>query len=134
MLLNQQLLGAIDVDSAGTIGVNQGKSADARMQYAASNRGYELHSQSRRITPADFREFDLIVCMDRENLSDCKRIVVEELDSQPNEIAELKLLSDFLDENSRTDVPDPYRGGTEGFELVMDMIEEACPAIIKYLK
>jgi protein-tyrosine phosphatase len=114
------------VDSAGTIGYHAGHPADQRMQEAARRRGIGLPSLSRKITPRDLETFDLVIAMDRENLQD-----IQGVHSEPT--AELKLLSDFLDDSWPSDVPDPYYGGEAGFEYVMDMIQAACPGLLKYL-
>lgn len=114
---------SIEIDSAGTIGFHTGKPADHRMRSAALNRGVQLLSQSRKITIKDLHSFDLVIAMDRENLADIQRMT-------PEPTAELKLLSDFLGDDWPSDVPDPYYGGDEGFEYVLDMIEAACPSII----
>ncbi|MGI9497301.1 MAG: low molecular weight protein-tyrosine-phosphatase [Mariniblastus sp.] len=119
-----QLQDKIEIDSAGTIGYHAGKPADHRMRTAARNRGVQLLSQSRKITAKDLHSFDLVIAMDRENLADIQRMA-------PDSTAELRLLSDFLGDDWPSDVPDPYYGGDEGFEYVLDMIEAACPAIIQ---
>lgn len=127
MIDDQELTDFVRIDSAGTIGYHAGKPADFRMRQAAAAKGYRLDSESRQVTVDDFVEFDLIIAMDRENLSDLKslrRQVTEE------NIAELKLLSDFLGDQWPTDVPDPYYGGEDGFQYVVEMIEDACPAIL----
>jgi protein-tyrosine phosphatase len=86
-----------------------------------------LTSRARKITAVDLETFDLVIPMDRENLQDVRRLAV-----QP--AAEIKLLSAFLDDSWPTDVPDPYYGGSDGFEYVVDMIESACPKIVEYLQ
>ena len=116
----------IHVDSAGTIGHHTGHQADQRMQAAAAKRGYDLLSRSRKIVERDLDQFDLIIAMDRENLSDILAI-----DAQPQ--ASVKLLSSYLGDDWPSDVPDPYYGGEEGFEYVLDMIEAACPSILQEL-
>ena len=116
----------IHVDSAGTIGHHTGHQADQRMQAAALKRGYDLLSRSRKIVERDLDQFDLIIAMDRENLSDILAI-----DAQPQ--ASVKLLSSYLGDDWPSDVPDPYYGGEEGFEYVLDMIEAACPSILQEL-
>ena len=116
----------ITVDSAGTIGYHQGNPADARMRQTAARRGYDLQSRSRKIKPDDLDTFDLVIAMDRENLQDIKEV-------HPDPTASVKLLSDFLDDQWPTDVPDPYYGGDEGFEYVVDMIEAAVPKIFEHL-
>ncbi|MHC4996651.1 MAG: low molecular weight protein-tyrosine-phosphatase [Planctomycetota bacterium] len=115
----------IEVDSAGTIGFHMGEPADARMRQAASRRGYNLDSRARQIEAADLDTFDLIVAMDRENLAGIHR-----LENGNDHAHKIKLLSEYLDDTWEIDVPDPYYGGESGFEHVMDMIEEACPAIL----
>ena len=124
LLESRGLEDQIRVDSAGTIGYHDGAPADSRMQAAAERRGYELLSRSRKILADDLENFDLVIAMDRENLADIQR-----LSESPS--ATIKLLSDFLGDDWPSDVPDPYYGGDEGFEYVMDMIEAACPSIIE---
>jgi len=125
LLQQQDLADQFMVDSAGTIGHHAGKAADARMRAAASKRGYDLTSRSRKITHADMEKFDLVIAMDRENFSDIGHV-------HESPTATLKLLSDFLGDDWPTDVPDPYYGGDAGFEYVLDMIEAAAPAILAY--
>ena len=113
----------ISIDSAGTIGYHTGHGADDRMQAAAQKRGYDLQSRSRKITPRDLETFDLVIAMDRENYQD-----IQQVHQSPT--ATVKLLSDWLGDEWPSDVPDPYYGGDEGFEYVLDMIEAACPLIL----
>ena len=115
----------ITIDSAGTIGYHEGNPADRRMREHASRRGYDLTSRSRKITTDDLDRFDLVIAMDRQNQSD-----ILTLDSSATNV---KLLSDFLDDSWPVDVPDPYYGGSEGFETVLDMIEAACPVLLEKL-
>lgn len=116
----------VRVDSAGTSSYHIGEPADKRMCAAAEQRGYELKSRSRQVGRRDFREFDLIVAMDRNNYREL-RIIGEE------PITNLRMLSDFLDSNWPRDVPDPYYGGDAGFHQVLDMLEVACPKILQNL-
>ena len=122
----QGLSDQIMIDSAGTIGYHTGHAADARMQSAARRRGIELHSRARKITSDDLENFDLVIAMDRENFSE-----ITALHSAPT--STIKLLSAYLDDSWPSDVPDPYYGGDEGFEYVLDMIQAACPAILQEL-
>lgn len=113
------------VDSAGTIDYHSGAPADGRMRKAAARRGYVLDSIARQVRPEDLDRFDLVVAMDRNNLRD-----LEQLAGGPR--ANLRLLGSFLPERDAApgpapDVPDPYYGGPQGFEEVLDMIERACP-------
>jgi protein-tyrosine phosphatase len=115
----------VTIDSAGTIGYHEGNPADRRMRDHASRRGYDLTSRSRKIAVDDLDRFDLVIAMDRQNLSD-----ILEIDSAATNV---KLMSDFLDDSWPIDVPDPYYGGADGFETVLDMIEAACPSILDEL-
>jgi protein-tyrosine phosphatase len=123
---SRNLSSAVTIDSAGTIGYHTGHPADERMQSAAIRRGYRLLSRSRKIAYSDLESFDLVIAMDRENLADIKA-----MHSTPT--SSIKLLSEFLDDSWPDDVPDPYYGGAEGFEYVLDMIEAACPRILELL-
>ncbi|MCP3963971.1 MAG: low molecular weight phosphotyrosine protein phosphatase [bacterium] len=115
----------IHVDSAGTIGYHTGEPADLRMQEAAARREIPLASVSRQIERADFDRFDLIIAMDRENLRDLRA-----LDSHRE--GQLRLFSEFLPPGSAADVPDPYYGQA-GFDRVIDIVEQGCPAILEHL-
>lgn len=119
--------GNVHIDSAGTIDYHSGKPADPRMREAASKRGYTLTSISRQVIPEDLDEFDLIVAMDRDNLW-----YLEDLAGEPQ--AHIRLLGSFLPDyhgrpEQAPEVPDPYYGGSQGFEQVLDMLQRACPGI-----
>ena len=114
----------IRVDSAGTSSFHIGEPADKRMRAAAAKRGYDLTSRSRMVTQRDFSEFDLVVAMDRNNYRELSILA-----GSPHR--KLVLLSDFLEGDWPRDVPDPYYGGDEGFEKVLDMLEAACPKILQ---
>ncbi|GIW98944.1 MAG: phosphotyrosine protein phosphatase [Pirellulaceae bacterium] len=114
----------VEIDSAGTSSYHLGEPADRRMRAAAAERGIELTSRSRMISPRDIDQFDLIVAMDRDNLRELLRM------AERGQESKIKLLSDYLDETWPIDVPDPYYGGKEGFERVLDMLEAACPRIL----
>ncbi|MEO1084913.1 MAG: low molecular weight protein-tyrosine-phosphatase [Acidobacteriota bacterium] len=117
----------VEIESAGTIGTHAGAPPDARMRRAAERRGYRLEGSARRVVPSDFQRFDLIVAMDTDNLNDLQA-------AAPNRPrAEVRLLTSFLPIGAPDDVPDPYYGGDAGFETVLDMVEQACPAILEHL-
>jgi protein-tyrosine phosphatase len=119
----------VEVDSAGTGGWHVGDAADPRMRRAASARGYELTSRARQVAAEDFERFDLVVAMDRQNLAD-----LEEIAPPPAERrADLRLFASFLPPGAPQDVPDPYYGGPDGFDRVIDLIEEAAAAIADHL-
>ena len=128
-LENAGLGALIDVDSAGTIAYHEGEPADRRMQAAAARRGYRLNSTARRVRPDDFDRFDTIIAMDNDNLLDLKRLT----DNNVKRL-KLRLLGEFINAQQPPAIPDPYYGGADGFEQVLDMIEAACPALLNHCK
>lgn len=130
------LSGQIEIDSAGTIGYHTGNPADARMRQAAERRGVSLDSRARQVTREDLSSFDLIVAMDRANYDD-----LIALGPDPDEQSRVRMLGEFLPSypekttgpDGAADVPDPYYGGPDGFEEVLDMVECACPALLEAL-
>lgn len=127
-LVNQRNLSKhIRVDSAGTAGYHIGKLADARMRAAAEKRGLDLTSRSRLVLPADLRCFDRVIAMDRSNYRDLVGLV------HGGRYDHVRLLSDYLETDWPREVPDPYYGGDEGFDYVLDMLQAACPAILDEL-
>lgn len=120
------LQGVIEVDSAGTYSGHQGELPDRRMRVHARQRGYELTHRSRPIRESDFDRFDLILTMDDQNLYNVKKIAPTVEDSQ-----KVVSMADFCRQNHRFDyIPDPYYEGSEGFELVLDMLEDACAGLL----
>lgn len=112
------------VDSAGTQGFHKGASPDKRSQQVARLRGYDLSPlKCRRVTEQDFQEFDYIIAMDKANLRDLKRKCPEELHHK------IRLLMSFC-ESQFDEVPDPYYGGGKGFEVVLDLIEQAVDGLL----
>jgi protein-tyrosine phosphatase len=101
--------------------------ADERMRKAAEKRGFQLLSRARLLSPRDLAEFDLIVVMDRENFRNTLTLAVG------NDARHVRLLSDFLDSSWPKEVPDPYYGGDEGFEFVLDMLQAAMPSLVAFL-
>lgn len=120
----------IHVDSAGTEGYHVGDEPDPRMRDAATKRGYPMVSRARQVTRDNLKpgSFRLVVAMDQANLKRLRAIAGETL---PDHV---KLFSDFLDESWPVEVPDPYYGGKDGFELVLDMLETGCPAILEEIE
>ncbi|HBE67040.1 MAG TPA: protein tyrosine phosphatase [Planctomycetaceae bacterium] len=127
LAVQQGVADDIFVDSAGTSSYHIGEPADRRMRLAASNRDIELTSRSRMVSPRDIAEFDLVIAMDHKNLRELKALV-NEVESQ-----HIRLLSDYLEGDWPDEVPDPYYGGDEGFEQVLDMLQAASPAILDEL-
>lgn len=114
--------GAWKIDSAGTGGWHVGEQPDHRMRIHARQRGIELIHSCRKVTPADFDEFDLIIPMDSTNELDLRRLA-------PSLEASRKIvpMAEFIDSSLGYDhVPDPYYEGSEGFELVLDLLQNGC--------
>ena len=119
----------LEIDSAGTAGYHVGELPDRRTRQAALRRGYDMSAlRARVVEPADFGNFDLILAMDRENLRALER-------RSPPEMRErLRLFLDFAPETGISEVPDPYYGGPNGFEDVLDLIEAASRGLLQYLR
>jgi len=118
----------IACDSAGTIAYHTGEPADARMQKHAIKRGYNLTSIARQIKLNDFERFNYIIAMDRDNYRN-----ILALDVEGKYKDKVKLMMDFAIEHSDNDVPDPYYGGEQGFEYVLDLLEDACLGLLKHI-
>jgi protein-tyrosine phosphatase len=123
------LANRIRMDSAGTHAYYVGHAPDPRSQAAAVARGYELgHLRARLVVRQDFAEFDYILAMDKDNLAELKRVVPQEYRSKP------KLFMEYSARRATAEVPDPYYGGLEGFEQVLDMVEDACAGLLMAIK
>jgi len=118
--------GAIECDSAGTIGYHSGSAPDARMRAAGRQRGLRIDGAARQITRDDFERFDLILVMDRENLRNVTRLA-------PGHPTPVRLLCDFATHHTDTEVPDPYYGGESGFHHVLDLVADACHGLLDQL-
>ncbi|GAB2285536.1 hypothetical protein Dimus_019984 [Dionaea muscipula] len=122
-----------DIDSAGTIDYHQGNLADPRMRAAAKKRGVDITSISRPIRPSDFIDFDLILAMDKNNRSDILDAFDrwKERDKLPADAyKKVKLMCSYCKKHEETEVPDPYYGGPQGFEKVLDLLEDACESLL----
>lgn len=119
-----------EIDSAGTIGYHAGEPADSRMKRHASNRGVHLTSISRKVNPSyDFDYYDYIIGMDDSNMSDLYEMASSELARQ-----KIYKMTDFCSNKKYISVPDPYYGGSQGFELVLDILDDACNGLLDFLK
>jgi protein-tyrosine phosphatase len=118
-----------EIDSAGTLGYHQGHPADARMMDHAGKRGYVLTSIARKVKPRDFAAFDLILAMDDDNFSELRAMAPDQASR-----AKIKRMMDYAPETGFTEVPDPYYGGPEGFERVLDLLETACDRLLSELR
>ena len=118
------------VDSAGTGGWHVGNLADRRMREAALSRGIELTSRSRKIDHNDLYEFDHILVMDKDNLHAVKSLIQDKQDLVNSKI---KLILSYSKESQLDEVPDPYYGGQNGFDQVLDLLESAIDGLIDSL-
>ena len=115
----------VEVDSAGTIGYHQGNLPDERSRAAGERRGYSFKGiRSRKVESRDFAYFDLILAADLDNLRDLQSICPAEYQYK------LKLYLSY-GESDYDEIPDPYYGGDNGFELVLDLLEEAAEQVLK---
>lgn len=122
------LAAQVAVDSAGTAAWHIGKAPDPRTCAAAAQRGYRLHElRARQVQAEDFARFDLILAMDHDNLRELQRL---RPDSAGAEL-DLLLRRGGLAEH---EVPDPYYGGSDGFERVLDLVESACERLIEQIR
>lgn len=116
------------VDSAGTGGWHLGHRADRRMIAATERRGIHLPSRARQIEAADLQRFDHILTMDADNLA-----AVQRLERQAPGGARISPLTDHCRRLRSPEVPDPYYGGEDGFERVLDLLEDACAGLLEDL-
>ena len=123
------LLAHVRLDSAGTHDYHVGKPPDARAQEAAHKRGYDLSTlRARQVNARDFAEFDLILAMDQDNyqllLSRCPE----------SEKHKVRLFLSFSHRYANQEVPDPYYGGSQGFDHVLDMVEDGAEGVIAAIR
>ncbi len=119
----------IKCDSAGTSNYHTGNQPDQRMQAAAVKHNIPMIGSARQFTTADFTAFDLILAMDRDNYQN-----ILALDPQGQYRDKVKLMCDFATQHSDTEVPDPYFGGAEGFNYVIDLLTDACGGLLLHLE
>ena len=120
---------AIHIESAGTHAYHVGAAPDRRAQAAAERRGVTLSSiRARRITEEDFATFDHILVMDKDNLGELLERAPEEHRSK------VRLFLEFAGTGPSAEVPDPYYGNASGFELVLDLVEQASERLLKQIQ
>ena len=119
----------IGIDSAGTAAWHIGKAPDQRAQAAATRRGYDLTAlRGRQVAIADFGEFDYILAMDRSNLAD---LLAQCPAEQRHKV---RLFLSFSSQWQDHEVPDPYYGGADGFDQVLDMVEDAAHGLLSDIR
>jgi len=129
-LLGARLDGLVEVDSAGTHGFHQSEPPDPRAQAHARRRGYDLSElRARNVTPADFQRFHWMLAMDEGHLGWLQR------NAPASATARVELLMRHARRRRDTlEVPDPYYGGPDGFEQVLDLVEDACDGVLDALR
>jgi protein-tyrosine phosphatase len=119
----------IVADSAGTLDYHTGDPPDLRAQRAAERRHYDLRRlRARQVKLQDFEEFDYVLAMDRNNL-----VYLQELGS-PAQRQKIQLFLDYATQRTSGEVPDPYYGADAGFEVVLDMVEDASQGLLAHIK
>lgn len=126
LLASQNLGDVISVDSAGTHAYHVGEKPDSRAQSAALKRGVDLSSQrARKVMQDDFERFDYVIAMDRSNHADLCEL------ASPEQRRKIYLFMDFAKDRDEREVPDPYYGGSHGFERVLDMVSDASEGLLE---
>lgn len=129
MVAENGLQGSILTDSAGTHAYHVGEPPDRRAQATAKRRGIDLSDLSaRRVTAADFKKFEYVLAMDRDNYAILDELCPDGLNDR------LFLLLDFASSVKTSEVPDPYYGGVKGFDVVFDMVEQASLGLLQDIK
>jgi len=118
----------ITCDSAGTAGYHIGSPPDSRMAMAARKRDIELLGAARQFQKKDFEDFDLILAMDRENYRN-----ILALDKAGKYQDKVRLMCDFCQKYDLKEVPDPYYGGADGFDRVIDLLMDAQAGLLEYI-
>lgn len=119
----------LEIDSAGTADYHIGEPPDARSRAAGRRRGYDLEPlRARMVEDADFEHYDLILAMDRSNVADLHRRAPVAAHER------IRLFLEFAADADVVEVPDPYYGGEEGFEYVVDLSEAAARGLIEHLR
>lgn len=119
----------IGVDSAGTHAYHVGEPPDHRSQAHALRRGYDLSTQrARQLKAQDFETFDLVLVMDWDNLA-----LAEEL-CPPQHAQKLRRFAEFFQQHDSPVVPDPYQGGSQGFEQVLDLVEDGSAGLLAHVR
>jgi protein-tyrosine phosphatase len=125
----ENLSDRIEIDSAGTAAYHVGEAPDPRACEAALRRGVDLSAlRGRQAKAEDFRKFDYVLAMDRQNHANLARLCPAGAETR------LKLFLDFGSQPRVKDVPDPYYGGSDGFETVLDLIEDASRGLLDHIR
>jgi len=129
IIRKKRLTNRIEVDSAGTAGYHIGELPDPRMRSHGASRGYKFNTLSRKFRVEDFEDFDLILAMDDSNYNN---IMYMSPDAESQE--KVHRMVEYSQKFSHDHIPDPYYSGADGFELVLDLLEDACDGLMKDLE
>ena len=122
----------IEIESAGTGDWHVGNDPDERAAAAATARGFAMRSVAQQVRPEDFDRFDMLVAMDRDNVRNLKRLA-----PSVEAAGKVRLLREFDPTSAGApdlDVPDPYYGGVDGFDHVLDLVEASCAGLLDHLR
>lgn len=119
----------IEVDSAGISGWHEGDLPDERMQAHGEKRDYDFNSRARLFRKSDLEKFDYIIVMDRGNYTHVKSHA-----STKEQLDKITMMTDYSQQYNHDHVPDPYYGGASGFELVLDLLEDATEGLLQSIK
>lgn len=128
LIQEQGLQSKIQCDSAGTSSYHIGSAPDSRMSAAAKQRGIALSGRARQFTAEDFDAFDLIIAMDRANYRD-----ILQMDPDGTHREKVRQMCEFSSQHSDPEVPDPYYGGSDGFNHVVDLLLDACQGLLTHV-
>lgn len=129
LVVMEGLDGHFEIESSGTTGYHTGELPDHRMSKVAYDHGYNMDHRARRFMPHDLDDYDLILAMDKENLSDIRRQAGDKMR------ARVQLMRDYdPDGYEGSEVPDPYYGGDEGFENVFTIVDRTSRGLLSHLK
>ncbi|MHB1999240.1 MAG: low molecular weight protein-tyrosine-phosphatase [Solirubrobacteraceae bacterium] len=131
LLAQRGLDDAVELDSAGTGSWHVGEPPDARASAAAKERGIELAGHARQVQRSDFERFDLILAMDASNARELRALARD--GEQEGRVRLLREFDECARESGQLDVPDPYYGGPDGFERVLDVVQRACEGLLDSL-
>jgi len=119
----------IEIDSAGTAAYHVGSPPDSRTRQAALRRGYDMSAlRARVVEPQDFNRYDLILAMDRQNFEALRQRAPAAAHER------IRMFLEFAPNADATDVPDPYYGGPNGFEEVLDLVEAAARGLLEHVR
>ena len=130
LVKEEKLEDQIEIDSAGTIGFHTDSPPDPRMHQAAAKRNIHTSGRARQVFVEDLERFDRVLAMDNANFRDLLNLA-----ETPTQEAKIRNFCDYCQNHpDHKEVPDPYYGGSKGFELVLDLLEDGCRQLLKEAK